>query len=191
MYANMMYEMYYCWLGNVGLDTGSDTKEFDWTTFDPATSLDEFKEPEKEAGYDYSTYVDGQTDTYPPFEPQWFDLVDWTPANYNPTSFPNDFVAANYDPNDTKTWPVSVEFYAKFYYSLWYAEKPQDDIQKPPYQPWLFVLPDMFNPADYNPVTFPEGFVPADYDATNDTTWPNPIETYDYSSRVEGDSSTY
>jgi hypothetical protein len=55
----------------------------------------------------------------------------------------------------------------------------------------LFVDPDKFTPADYNPVTFPEGFVPADYDATNDTTWPNPIETYDYSSRVEGDSSTY
>ena len=56
-YINMLYETYYCWLDSVGIDTGVETKAFDWTTFDPNTQADEFKEPEKEAEYDYANFV--------------------------------------------------------------------------------------------------------------------------------------
>ena len=126
MYINMMYETYYCWLDSVGIDTGVETKDFDWTTFDP-TQVDEFKEPEKEAEYDWMTYTDGDSTTYPPFNPREFNpLEDYATAFYNPASFPAGFVAADYLTSDSTTWPVSVEFYSSIYWNLDFAQNPMD-----------------------------------------------------------------
>lgn len=184
--------MYYCWLGEVGLDTGEDLKDFDWATFDPSTQGDEFKEPEMEAVYDWNTYVDGDRTTYPPFNPKDFDLYMWLPEYTNPDTFPADFVEANYDKNDSDTWPVSVEFYAFNYANQYYSESPMDDLQKEPYLPEKFTAEIDWDPANYSPPTFPKTFDPMSYDYTDESTWPNPVvEKWNFMNWVDGDTSTY
>ena len=194
MYINMMYETYYCWLDSVGIDTGVETKDFDWTTFDP-TQVDEFKEPEKEAEYDYANFVDGDSSTYPPFNPREFSPTDafTTVLEFsNPATFPAGFVAADYVKSDSTTWPVSVEFYTSIYWNMSFAMSPMTDGEKQPYLPEYFQPQSWWSPEPFNPATFPKSFDPASYDMADAATWPNPeVEYWDYDSRVEGESETY